>query len=482
VAKSRIVLPPLGRGLSARLLALTIIFVLVGEVLIYVPSIARFRTGYLEQRIETARLAALTIEAAPEPMVTEGLGRELLRHAGVLAISLKRPGRRTFILATNKPPEIARVYLLAERTLFDQVGDAFATLWNGDWPAIRVIAHSPKDRDEILVDIVVDFAPLRDAMLGYSWRIVLLSIVLAAITAGLIYFSIHFTLVRPMRRVTESLVAFRGDPENSAADIHTSWRRDEIGLVQRELRTMQEEVRLALRQQARLAAVGAAVGKINHDLRNMLATATLMTDRLAHAANPDSERLIRPLLGALDRATRLCEQTLAFARAEEPTIAPTQFPLRPLIEEMLEGLPNLGGVVTLEHDGVAEELQVLADRAQLFRVLSNLVKNALEAHATRRAAEAIGAPAHDGPDRIALRAELADDGVAIEIEDNGPGLVKRARDHLFAAFAGAGRAGGSGLGLVIARDLVRAHGGRLELVQTGPTGTLFRIWLPGPRV
>ena len=186
MAKIAIKLPPPTRSLSARLLVLTIIFVLVGEVLIYVPSIARYREDYLAQRIEAARLAALTVEAVPDAMVSEMLGHELLRHADVRAISLKRAGRRTFILAETMPREIAATYDLDGANIFSLIGDAFATLWGPDWESIRVVARSPKDKEDLLVDIVVDAQPLRGAMLDYSVRILLLSLVLAGITASLI--------------------------------------------------------------------------------------------------------------------------------------------------------------------------------------------------------------------------------------------------------------------------------------------------------
>lgn len=472
MARIAIKLPPPTRSLSARLLVLTIIFVLVGEVLIYVPSIARFRAEYLAQRVEAARLAALTVEAIPDAMVSEMLGHELLRHADVRAISLKRAGVRTFILAESMPREIAATYDLDEVGIFGLIGDGFATLWNSDWESIRVVARSPKDAEEVLVDIVVDAKPLRRAMLDYSVRILLLSLVLAAITASLIYFSIHFLLVRPMRRLTQSLVGFQRDPENAATDVWVTRRRDEIGVAQRELRRMQEEVRQSLRRQARLAAVGGAVSKINHDLRNMLSTAAVLTDRLALARDPEVQRLAQPLIAALDRAINLCTQTLAFARADTARLQPTRFALRPLIEEVAADLLIRSEGRIAWRNAVPESLIVEADRDALFRVLFNLVKNAGEAMTTASAPPAARAA------EIVVRAEAAAERLTIEVIDNGPGLSQAAQEHLFEAFSGAGRSGGTGLGLVIARDLVRSHGGELRLARTGSDGTVFQVVLP----
>ena len=84
MVKTPISLPPLTRSLSVRLLVLTIIFVLIGEVFIYVPSVARYRHVYLQERIEAALIAALSVEAAPDGMVTEDLRKMLLLHSGVL--------------------------------------------------------------------------------------------------------------------------------------------------------------------------------------------------------------------------------------------------------------------------------------------------------------------------------------------------------------------------------------------------------------
>ena len=108
-----------------------------------------------------------------------------------------------------------------------------------------------------------------------------------------------------------------------------------------------------------------------------------------------------------------------------------------------------------------------ADPEQMFRVLSNL---------TRNACQALLATGQAGSVEISARDE--EDACVIRVIDTGPGLPQRARDNLFAAFQGGARKGGTGLGLVISAELVRGHGGRLELVRTGNEGTEFRIRLP----
>jgi hypothetical protein len=328
LAKTPLSLPRLNRSLSARLLVLTIIFVLIGEVFIYVPSVARYRLVYLQERIESARIAALSVEAAPDGMVTEDLRNMLLLHSGVLQVSLKRNEQRMLILVSEMPHAIGATFLMAEETPLSLIRNAFNALSGGDERVIRVIGTAPADQDGTTVDILLDEGPLVAEMLDYSRRILELSLVLAAITAGLVFFSLHLLLVRPLRRMSDNLVSFRRAPEDAATVMARSRRRDEFGVAQSELRVMQQRVRAALRQKARLAAVGAAVSKINHDLRNMLATALLVSDRLALTDDAQTRKISAPLLGAIERAINLCSQTLSFARAEEPDAQRSKFSWR----------------------------------------------------------------------------------------------------------------------------------------------------------
>ena len=455
------------RSLSARLLVLTIIVVLVGEVFIYVPSIARFRETYLLERVAAARLAALAVEAAPDQMVTEELSVMLLARAEVQAISINRPESRRLILEDPDRLMPDRSYSLLERSWVTLIVDAFDSLFNGAGRTIRVVAAAPADSAGTEVDIVMSETPMHLAMLDYSWRILLLSLVLAGVTAGAIFLILHLMIVRPVRRMTESLVAFRREPESTTTEIAVSLRRDEIGIAQRELKYMQRRVRAALRQRKRLAAVGEAVSKINHDLRNMLSTAALVSDRLALASDPEVKRQAPALLQAIDRAIALCTQTMSYARAEPPAPRREQFQLYPLVNEVSAGLPLPASNAIIWRNDVAPEFDVHADRDQLYRILMNLCKNAVEALAQ-----------HAPGGTVRVNAERMNEGVAIDVADTGPGLPEQVREHLFEAFVGTLRAGGTGLGLAIARDLAKNHGGDLVLLRSDPTGTVFRLTLP----
>ena len=448
-------------GLSARLLLLTIFFVMVSEVLIYAPSIGRFRLVYLQERIAAAHLASLALEVPTDNMVSAGLRQELLNHAGSFGIVLRRPASKALILSNDMPPRIDATFDIREKRFFPLIGEAFATLArDGDW-FLRIIGISPRN-PKILIETVINEAPMRTAMFDYSGRIMALSILISLITASLVYLSLHWLFVRPMRAITVSMIAFRDNPEDGRRVVTPSGRSDEIGVAQHELADMQIELRAALQQKARLAALGTAVAKINHDLRNILATARLVSDHVGASDDPKVRRIAPTLLGAIERAVKLCSETLGFGREGIPLPALDRFDLHALVEE-LSAEPWLAletGVVLKNR--VAGGFEVYADRNQLFRVLSNLVRNSYEA----------------GVGTVTVEARMRDGTAEIDVRDDGPGLPERVRKNLFQPFAGSGRVGGTGLGLPIARDLMRGHGGTIELERTGPDGTVFRLLLP----
>jgi signal transduction histidine kinase len=303
---------------------------------------------------------------------------------------------------------------------------------------------------------------MRDAMVNFGYRVLALSLVISLFTAALIYLSLHLLLVRPLRRMTESMVAFRDDPEDAERLIAPSGRTDEIGLAETQLREMQEALWASLHQKTRLAAVGVAVTKISHDLRNMLATASLVSDRLAASSDPDVQRSAGTLMTTLDRAINLCRQTLNFTREGPAILELSSLDLQALLQEVGEELPaSLAGAAEWRNE-VPPGTLVEADRSQLYRIFHNLGLNALQAGATT----------------IAVSAERLDGSLAVELSDNGPGLSPRARDRLFQPFFASAKSGGTGLGLAIARELARAHGGELELRRSDAAGTCFRLSLP----
>jgi signal transduction histidine kinase len=130
---------------------------------------------------------------------------------------------------------------------------------------------------------------------------------------------------------------------------------------------------------------------------------------------------------------------------------------------------HIGWIVAIERG-----LRVDADRDQLLRVLLNLARNSVQALEGR-------APNDPVRDQIRITGRREGAVVVIEAADTGPGLSPRAREHLFEAIQGSTRTGGAGLGLAIAAELVRAHGGELRLVE-GTIGATFRITIPDQAV
>ncbi|MGQ0675244.1 MAG: sensor histidine kinase [Rhodospirillales bacterium] len=454
-------LAPWARGLSARLLLMTMAFVMLAEVLIYLPSIARFRIDYLEDRLSNAHLAILALEASDPNTASQMLTQRLLDHAEASAIAVRAPGKAAVMLMLDRVPQPDATVDLRQSTWFTAIRNALHTLVADEMRTLRVLGAAPKAPD-VTVEIVMRESALRRSMIGYSQRILALSIAISMMTAGLVFLALQLMMVRPMRRLTDAMVAFRAEPESPASLAAPTARGDEIGVAMRELALMQRGLLAALRQKGHLAALGAAVGKINHDLRNILSTARLVSDRLTTSADPYVRKTAPTLLDAIDKAVGLCTRTLEFTRDDAgPALKRARLVLRDLVEEVIAGLAPAAVGARWSND-IDPAIQANADREQLFRAVSNLARNAMES----------------GAGRISFKAAQAQGRVAIIVADDGPGIAPAARERLFVPFAGSTRRGGTGLGLAIAREILRAHGGDVTLQDTGPGGTRFRLELP----
>jgi signal transduction histidine kinase len=457
------------RGLSARLLVLTIFFVLASEVFIYVPTIASHRLTLFTQRLEAAQLAALVLEANDKREVATDLSEELLANAGVLSVVLKRNDQRSLFLKPGEvPPQPERRFDIAQEGGLNSVYEAFGLLLRTR-DRIISIRGVPRLEGGLLIEAVLEEQPIRAAMIAYSENIFLLSIVISLTTAFLVFGAIHLLLVQPIKRIERSMAEFRRNPQDPRATMVAGRRRDEIGMAERELAQMQQDLRAALHQRARLAALGTAVSKINHDLRNMLSSAQLIADRLEGSEDPQVRRLAPKLVSAIDRAVALASNTLRYGRAEEAAPRPRAVDLRRLVDDVgASAIAHADGPVRWTN-GVSAGFELFADSDQLFRVLLNLAGNAVQAIEHGR-----------GAGEVSVRAAATEGDVVIEVRDDGPGVPEAARARLFEPFASVSRNDGSGLGLAIAAELVKAHGGTIALAATGADGTVFRIRLPQP--
>lgn len=451
-------------GLSGRLFLVTVAFVVVAEVLTYVPAVANYRIEWMSDRLAAAQVAALVLDGRTAEPVSEALESRLLAGVNARAIAVRGGGAQRLLAIEPMPEQVADTVDLRTVTAVSAIRGAWRTLVAPVSEPIRVVGEGVIGFDR--VEILLDEAPLRTAMIDYAVRLLISSLIIAASAAGLVFVVLQVLIVRPVRRLATNITAFADAPEDAARIIAPSERTDEIGQAEAALAKMQRGLADQLRQKRRLAELGLAVSKISHELRNLLTGAQLLGDRLEGTADPSVQRIAPLLVGTLARAIRFCEGTLAYGRAiePEPRLAPT--PLAPLFADLHDTAALAARPVAVETQ--AQNLSVLADREQLSRALANLVRNAVQA--------LDGAAIPDATVRVCASAG-PEDRVTILVSDNGPGLPPRARQNLFAPFQGSVRAGGTGLGLPIAAELVEMNGGTLGLDET-PGGTRFRIVLP----
>ena len=457
---------PLASRLSTKLLVLTVIFVVLAEILIFVPSITDMRLSWLRDRLNTAAAAAIIVDGLPDVELPRPLQDDALMATGTKAIALHKADITRMIVVSEVPPSVNAQYDIADKDFLADARDAFSTLLFGGNEVFSV--RGPIGESGMVIELVMSDRALRKAMIVYTQEILLFTVIISFITASMIFFVINRTLIRPIARMTSSMQAFADDPSNPAAIVQPPKGNDELALAARHLATMQAELQRTLRQQKNLADLGLAVSKINHDMRNILSSAQLMSDRLADAGDPVARGLSSKLVRTLGRAIGYSSEVLSYGRASETEPHRSRFPLRPLVEDVGEIL-GLGGEADIGFDvGIDRDLEIDADSEQVFRVLYNLCRNSAQA------LEADDNPAK----RIVVSALRRDDRVEVTVDDNGPGMPEKARENLFSAFRGSARAGGIGLGLAIARELIEAHGGKIALGEKEGRGTRFTFDIP----
>jgi signal transduction histidine kinase len=455
-------------SLSGRLLLLTILYVMVAEVMIFVPAVGRYHRELLDNHIESAELAVLPFTEPGGQNLSEAVRSILLKRAGAMQVLLQGPDMRQLFQVQDEFRPIDATLDLTRALPMTDMANALDCLWNDGTRILHVIAPT-HIKGEKSIGIILSEAPIRAQLVTYADRVMAMGLVVSLITAFLVFASLYLVLVRPMRRVTEAMVSFRENPENPAHIIQASARGDEIGIAERELAAMQRDLYGFLQQKNRLAALGQAVARIQHDLRNVLANAQLASDRLSAVEDPVVKKLAPRLVSAIDRAVSLATNTLRYGRADERAPQRHPLPLAPLVAEAADAAieARIAPVDIGFDNRIDASIEVDADAEQLYRLVLNLVRNAVEALVEQGA-----------PGRICATAARVGQRVVLEIGDTGPGIPEALRARLFQPFATATRAGGSGLGLAIARDLARAHGGDISLVSSGASGTLFRVEIP----
>jgi signal transduction histidine kinase len=453
-------------SLSGRLLLLTALFVMVSVAIIYFPSVARYHHQLLEDRVHAAELAILPLTETPGMQLSRQLRTELLRRAGVEAVILTGGGTHQLFLVGEEPPSFGATFDAQNTDLIDQSGDVLRALFAERGRLVRIRAPT-QIAAGTQIAVIAREDPIRDTLFDFSWRVLSLALFISGLTSALVFLVLYLWIVQPLKRMTATMTTFRENPEDARHVLRSSLRRDEIGTAEREFAAMQRALLAFLQQRAHLAALGSAVAKIQHDLRNILASAQIASDRLSTVDDPVVKGQTTRLMVSLDRAVALATTTLRYGKAEERQPERARFALAPLVNEVAESAIPEGSRVAFEC-AIEGDIMVDADREHLFRVMLNLIRNAREA----LEASTVEAPL------IRVEGRRKSDSVMILVIDNGPGIPEKARERLFLPFGASGRPGGSGLGLAIARELMHMHGGEVELVRTGPEGTRFRVTIP----
>ncbi|MCO5134371.1 MAG: HAMP domain-containing histidine kinase [Phyllobacteriaceae bacterium] len=456
------------RGLSGRLLVLTVIFVMIAEVLIFVPSVANFRNVWLQNHLDTAEAASIVYLDDSGIMLSPEAQEHLLMATQSLQVSIREGSVSRLMASGPAPGPVTEHISLGRMQPMSTLRSAFSTLLFGGERVYHV--SGPMKSGEATIELVQEDKYLRNAMLSYSRNILLISLVISLITAGLVFLALYWLIVRPIIRISSNMDAFSQHPEDAALVYRPTGRNDEIGIAEARLSSLQKDLQATLRQKQHLAELGLAVSKINHDLRNILASAYLFSDRLTGVADPTVQRLAPKLVKTIDRAVEYTRSVLAYGKAVERPPDLQKHRLHALVEEVGETL----SVEKPDHvewrNAVPEDLEICCDWENLFRAVLNLCRNAVQAM------EAL--PQDGRQPRLEIAATATPRETTIRIADTGPGIPGPAREKLFTAFQGSAKAGGTGLGLAIAFELVRGHGGSIELETTGPEGSVFRITLP----
>lgn len=447
---------------------MTISFIMIAEILIFIPSAAVFRQSWLEDRAERSGHLTLALTGVPDYEGSEILSKQFMEDTHVIMLATKREGMTELVL--GGPPEDMDFQTIDLRTMgrLPNFMDTFSAFFGDESGYLRVLSTPLVDGQELL-EYIVPKASLQDALRNYCHRIFLLSILIAIITGTLLYIALSMVIVRPVKKLAEGLAAFREDPETRRSNLPPSRRKDEIGQLQREFYDMKQSVRAAFKQQDRLADLGLAVAKINHDLRNVLTSAQLVSDRLAMDKEERVARMGERLVRAIDRGVKLCAEVLDYSQANTEALDMEDVRISLLLGEVAaDVLPNFGsGPRAIQFKNlVPSDLEVRADPDHTYRIFHNLFRNA---------AQAMAAIKEDDADRQLTVRTIPQHPLTIDVQDTGPGLPSKAQDNLFKAFTGASGHGNTGLGLTISKELAQTQGGDLTLKDTGETGTIFSV-------
>jgi signal transduction histidine kinase len=463
-------------GLAERVLLLTIGFVFITITAYYVTRLANFREAWLRDWFVTAHTAAATFGGTSSDELPEGLARHILGSVDAQSIVIYMPGRRRVLSQPGPPPKVSETYDVDNPPGFAGVLAAIRTLFEGPDRIIKIVGSDPLDNARI--EITLSQRPLYDAMWRVALNYVTLLLIVASVWTLALWAALWQMVIRPVRRLTSNIIAFGEKPQEGQV-IVPSGRNNEIGRAETALAAMQASLASELGQSKRLAELGMAVARINHDLRNMLSAAQLISDRLAAIPDPLAQRLAPRLVATLDRAIQFCQSTLTYGAASEQAPLRRAFDLREVVRQIVETAEAAGAGTIRYAIDIPPKFELLADPDHVQRIIENLSRNAAQALQFQGACR-------ERPAAIRFAAIRTSAGLAlIEVSDTGPGFTPEQMPHIFEPFHISSREGGSGLGLAIAADLVARNGGSITLATSQRDdfycGARFLIALPTPQ-
>ena len=455
-------------GLSAKLLWLTIAFIMLAEILIFLPSIANFRNVWLKNHLEIAEAAGIVYSDTADIALSQEAAESLLNTVQATTIALRQDGQSMLLASSQTTPDIVQHIDLDNASAFGSITSSISMLFISPDLSYRVFGKARSG--EKTIELVQPMGPIQNALGIYARNVLILSLIISVFASGLVYLALYQLIVRPIIRISTNMDAFSKQPENTSLILKPTQRNDEIGVAEQRLSTFQGELADTLRQKQRLADLGLAVSKINHDLRNILASAQLFSDRLMSLPDPTVQRFAPKLIRTIDRATEYTKSVIDYGRALEAPPNRRMMLLYPVAEEVgellrLEEKPNFAWTNKID-----PSFELNGDPEQIFRILMNLCRNA------KQAMEEVNI--EDRTPSISISAEHKNEVTNIRVSDSGPGISDEVRQKAFNAFQVTTKAGGSGLGLAIAAELARAHGGEISIEKTSSSGSVFLITIP----
>ena len=462
-----------GFGLAARVLAVTIGFVLLAMSLFYVTRLTAHREMLLHGKISAVQTTVDAFGMAAPTPPPQDLSRKILNSVDVKWMAIETPvGRHEFVTAGG-PLESVESVTADGSSYFESMAATFHALFAAPGTVVKLSA--PAQANEPAIEFAFDETTLVQSLKRVSYNFLTISLTIAAVVTCVLWAALWRMVLQPVRRLTSNIIAFGESPQDGSRVIAPSGRGNEIGRAEAALAVMQGSLAHELAQGKRLAELGMAVARINHDLRNILSAAQLISDRLATIPDPLAQRLAPRLVATLDRAIQFCQSTLTYGASRELPPSRRRFDLSELVSQVVEsGQAEHDAAVDYNID-IPPRFCVHADPDHILRVLENLSRNAAQALMTKGAT--------DGRPKAIRFAAIRTDGLAlIEISDTGPGFPPDQYDRIFEPFHKSTSDVGAGLGLAIAADLVTRNGGAITLAPAKADdfycGARFLIKLP----